>query len=226
MRRHDPGANWPMSSVSMARTIATLIAYPFRTARSCGPSNTVAPPAWEATWSSATCVALNTPPMTLAETAPPRADQSMAKVRWLEKQKSELFARWGLPPGLHPKSRTQPSHPGKQKSLVSSFVSSRLRDSLSLRSHSSSGNPRLYLSSPYLEPTTPRPLPPPLPHPPRSSVFRSNSLDPHPQKLPLSCRTPQHRLPWQVPRLSRKGFRTTETHLPRQNRSPGRFSEL
>ncbi len=29
--------------------------------------------------------------MTLAETAPPQADQSMAKVRWLEKQKSELL---------------------------------------------------------------------------------------------------------------------------------------
>ncbi len=86
-----------------------------------------------------------------------------------------------------------PPHPGKQKSLVSSFVSIRLRDSLSLRSHSPSGNPRLYLSPPYLEPTTPRP--PPLPHPPRSSVFRSNSSNSHPQKLPPPCRTPQHRLP-------------------------------
>ncbi len=61
-----PKCELPMSFVSMARTIAALIAYPFRTAGSCGRSNTVVPPHWEATWSSATCVALNTPPMTPA----------------------------------------------------------------------------------------------------------------------------------------------------------------
>ncbi len=36
--------------------------------RVCGRLNTVIPPHWEATWSSVTCVALNTPPMTRAET--------------------------------------------------------------------------------------------------------------------------------------------------------------
>jgi hypothetical protein len=69
------------------------------------------------------------------------------------------------------------------------------RDSLSLRSHSPSGNPRLYPRPPYLGSTTQRPLPPPLPLPKWSSIFRSNSLDSRPQKLPLPCRTPQHRLP-------------------------------
>jgi len=91
MRRHDLSANWPMSSVSMAQTIAALIAYLFRTAGSCKSSNSVAPPPWEATWSSATCVALNTPLMTRAETVPPQADQSLAKARWLEKQNAKLL---------------------------------------------------------------------------------------------------------------------------------------
>jgi hypothetical protein len=34
---------------------------------------------------------LSTPPTTPAETAPPQADQSLAKARWLEKQKLELL---------------------------------------------------------------------------------------------------------------------------------------
>ncbi len=41
---------------------------PFSHAGSCKPSNSVAPPTSVATWSSATYVALNTPPMTRAET--------------------------------------------------------------------------------------------------------------------------------------------------------------
>jgi len=68
-RRQDPSANWPMSSVSTALSIAALIAYPFRTAGSCRPSRIVGPPHWVATWSSATCVAFNIPPMTRAVTA-------------------------------------------------------------------------------------------------------------------------------------------------------------
>ncbi len=75
----------------MARTIAATIPCQFRTSKSCEPSNAAAQPPWGVTCNNVMPVALSAPPITPAETAPPQADQSLAKARWLEKQKSELL---------------------------------------------------------------------------------------------------------------------------------------
>ena len=104
-----------MSSVGTAQTIAALIAYLFRTAGSCKPSNSVAPPPSVATWSSATCVALNTPPMTRAETAPPQADQSLIKARWLEKQNAKLLPVGAFHLDFTLPHELNPPHPGKPR---------------------------------------------------------------------------------------------------------------
>jgi Putative transposase len=75
----------------MASRIARTMLCRFRIYESCGPSNAVVQPLWVATSNSVMPVGLSTLPITPAETAPPQADQSLAKARWLEKQKSELL---------------------------------------------------------------------------------------------------------------------------------------
>src|SRR4029077_6514531 len=51
----------------------------------------VAPRSWEVISSSATLAALSTRLITPAVTAPPQADQSLAKAKWLNKQTAELL---------------------------------------------------------------------------------------------------------------------------------------
>src|SRR5262245_29852110 len=75
----------------MARRIAATIGCRFRISKSCRPWNAAAQRPWAATSSGATPVALSDPPITPVETAPPQADQSLAKLKWLDKQKSEIL---------------------------------------------------------------------------------------------------------------------------------------
>ena len=83
--------NWPISFAPMARRIAATVRCRFRISKSSRPWSAAAQPPWVATSSGVTPVALSDPPITRAVTAPPQADQSLAKLKWLEKQKSELL---------------------------------------------------------------------------------------------------------------------------------------
>ena len=75
----------------MVSPIAATIRCRFRILRSSRPCSAAAQRPWVATSSGVTPVALSDPPITPVETAPPQADQSLAKLKWLEKQKSELL---------------------------------------------------------------------------------------------------------------------------------------
>ena len=75
----------------MASLIAAIIRCQFRISKSSRPWSAAAQPPWEATSSGVTPVALSAPPITPVETAPPQADQSLAKLKWVDKQKSELL---------------------------------------------------------------------------------------------------------------------------------------
>src|SRR5262245_7780596 len=90
-QRQEAALNWPISFARMARRIAATIRCRFRISKSCRPWNAAAQRPWAATSSGATPVALSDPPITPAVTAPPQADQSLAKLKWLDKQKSELL---------------------------------------------------------------------------------------------------------------------------------------
>ena len=75
----------------MASPIAATIRCRFRISKSSRPWSAAAQLLWAATSSGVTPVALSDPPITPAVTAPPQADQSLAKVKWLDKQKSETL---------------------------------------------------------------------------------------------------------------------------------------
>ena len=75
----------------MASPIAAIIRCRFRISKSSRPWSAAAQLLWAATSSGVTPVALSDPPITRAVTAPPQADQSLAKVKWLDKQKSETL---------------------------------------------------------------------------------------------------------------------------------------
>jgi Putative transposase len=75
----------------MARRIAATIRCRFRISKSSRPWSAAVQPPWAATSSDVTPVVLSDPRITPVETAPPQADQSLAKLKWLEKQKSETL---------------------------------------------------------------------------------------------------------------------------------------
>ena len=75
----------------MASPIAATIRCRFRISKSSRPWSAAAQLLWAATSSGVTPAALSDPPITPAVTAPPQADQSLAKVKWLDKQKSETL---------------------------------------------------------------------------------------------------------------------------------------
>ena len=75
----------------MASPIAATIRCRFRISKSSRPWSAAAQRPWAATSSGVTPAALSDPPITPAVTATASSDQSLAKVKWLDKQKSELL---------------------------------------------------------------------------------------------------------------------------------------
>jgi hypothetical protein len=75
----------------MVRSIGATVGCRVRISKSCEPWNAAAQQPWEATCSSVTPVAMSAPPTTPGVIGTAPKCQSLAKVHWLEKQKSELL---------------------------------------------------------------------------------------------------------------------------------------
>jgi|SRR5262245_5875327 len=152
--------------------------------------------------------------------------QSLAKARWLEKQKLEL-----LPVGYFHLVFTVPHELNRlilinKKPLINILFHAVSQALFRICTHAPWRNLGLDHGAAHLGPNPLGSFSSPLSGPRRSFVERSKPLNPCPQKLPVPCHSPEYRLPRQVSRLPQKGFRSKKASLPRTIRSPSGCQNL